>query len=91
VPLIKPGAERPESDGGKGIFERVAVSNVRVRPQPCTRCGEKVIIIETRAAGLGGLWRLTPATRVEHADFERGREMVDHVDDACPRGNDPRP
>jgi hypothetical protein len=66
------------------IFKRVAVSNIRVRPQPCTRCGEKVVIIETRAAGLGGLWRLTPTTRVEHADFEAGRKAVDHVDDACP-------
>lgn len=71
------------------IFKRVAASTIRVRPQPCTRCSEKVVIIETRATGLGGLWRLTPTTRVEHADFEAAGKAVDRVDEAC-RRNDPK-
>jgi hypothetical protein len=47
------------------------------------------VIIETRATGLGGLWRLTPTTRVEHADFEAAGKSVDRVDEACGR-SDPK-
>jgi hypothetical protein len=65
--------------------QNVAATNFSVRRQPCTRCGEKVVIVETNAAALGGLLRRAPSVRIEHADFEPGGEP-DRVDEACRRG-----
>lgn len=57
----------------------------RVRPQPCSRCGGKVIVLEQRETGLGGLWRRGPHVVVRHADFEPGPGRTDQVDGACSR------
>ena len=55
------------------------------RPQPCTGCGRKVIVVETRESALGGLLRRRPQMAVEHADFEPGPGRADQVDDLCRR------
>lgn len=60
-------------------------SNWRVRPQRCTGCGEKVVIVESRASALGGLLRTGSTIRVQHADFEPHGKAVDHVDGDCRR------
>lgn len=57
----------------------------RVRKQPCAHCGRAVVIVETVETALGGLWRLAPITRVEHADFERSWGESDRVDGKCRR------
>ena len=59
--------------------------NMRVRPQPCSRCGEKVVIVESTSVGFGGLWRLSPRVQVQHADFEPAHGQVDQVDELCRR------
>jgi hypothetical protein len=48
-------------------------------------CGRKVIVIETRQSGLGGLLRLGQQTAVQHADFEPGPGQADRVDELCRR------
>lgn len=58
---------------------------IRVRPQPCTRCGEKVVIVESQDASLGGLWRLRPRVAIQHADFEPDGRHPDLIDDRCRR------
>lgn len=60
-------------------------TTVRVRPYPCTRCGEKVVIVESRVAGLGGLWRLSPRVAIHHADFEPSDGQPDQIDKQCRR------
>jgi hypothetical protein len=57
----------------------------QVRPQPCTGCGRKVILVESRQSGLGGLFRLKQHMAVQHADFEPGLGETDRVDDQCHR------
>jgi len=57
----------------------------RVRPYPCSRCGEKIVIVESRVAGLGGLWRLSPQVAIQHADFEPADGQPDLIDNECRR------
>jgi len=64
-------------------------TGLRVRPYPCTRCGEKIVIVESQVSSLGGLWRLRSNVVVEHADFEPTNGQPDQIDDACRRP--PRP
>jgi hypothetical protein len=64
-------------------------TSVRPRPQPCSHCGENVVIVETRASALGGMWRLSPAVRLEHADFEPDGQNPDQIDGSCRRPRRP--
>lgn len=63
----------------------MAGTTYRVRKQPCTHCGGAVVVVETQEAALGGLWRMPPITRVEHADFEPSWGESDRVDGKCKR------
>ncbi|HZE51079.1 MAG TPA: hypothetical protein VE074_16015 [Jatrophihabitantaceae bacterium] len=63
---------------------------LRVRPYPCTRCGEKIVIVESQVSSLGGLWRLESHVAVQHADFEPADGQPDQIDDACRRTAGPR-
>ena len=62
-----------------------ATSSWRVRSQPCTGCGGKVVVVEDRFSGLGGLLRFGGPERVQHADFEPAVNRVDQVDADCLR------
>jgi len=55
------------------------ISSWRVRSQPCTGCGGKVVVVEDRFSGLGGLLRLAGPQRIQHADFEPAVNRVDQV------------
>jgi hypothetical protein len=57
----------------------------RVRPQPCSRCGGKVVVVDSRSSALGGLLRRTEPVLVQHADYEPGSDRADGVDGACRR------
>ncbi|HEY3088625.1 MAG TPA: hypothetical protein VGJ59_11240 [Jatrophihabitantaceae bacterium] len=57
----------------------------QARPQPCTGCGRKVIVVQTRESGLGGLLRPRAQLAVQHADFEPGLGGADQVDALCRR------
>ncbi len=56
-----------------------------VRRQPCSGCGDKVVVVETKLTGFGGVWRRSEPMQVQHADFEPGPGRVDHVDGGCRR------
>jgi hypothetical protein len=58
----------------------------RVRRQPCSRCGGKVVEVDSRSSALGGLLRRTQPVLIQHADFEPGSDRADAVDGACRRG-----
>jgi hypothetical protein len=60
-------------------------TSFRVRPQPCTRCGEKIVIVESRVSSLGGLWRLAPRVAIQHADYEPVDGQADLIDNECRR------
>ena len=62
-----------------------ATSSWRVRSQPCSGCGGKVVVVQDRFSGLGGLVRFGSPERVQHADFEPAVNRVDQVDADCPR------
>jgi hypothetical protein len=44
-------------------------------------CGRKVILVEAREAGLGGLLRRKPRVTVQQADFVPSPGRGDRVDD----------
>jgi hypothetical protein len=69
----------------------VAASSWRVRAQPCSGCGEKVVVVQVRLTGLGGLWRVVQPERIQHADFEPVGQRVDRVDADCPRAQQMQP
>ena len=73
-----PGDDRRE-------YGCAVATTFQARPQPCTGCGRKVIMIETRQSGLGGLLRPRQQVAVQHADFEPGSGEADRVDDLCRR------
>ena len=75
---------RPPSDVRHAYGCGVATT-FHVRPQPCTGCRGKIIIVESRQSGLGGLLRLKQQMAVQHADFEPGLGDTDRVDDQCRR------
>jgi hypothetical protein len=56
-----------------------------VRRQPCTGCGDKIVIVETKLSGFGGVWKRKDPIQVQHADFEPGAGRVDRIDADCRR------
>jgi hypothetical protein len=44
-----------------------------------------VVVVHTRLSGLGGLWRIVPPDRAQHADFEPVGQRVDRIDADCRR------
>jgi hypothetical protein len=57
----------------------------RVRRQPCSHCGGKVVVVESTSSALGGLLRRRPAVLAQHADYEPGSTPADAVDGGCRR------
>ena len=62
-----------------------ATSSWRVRSQPCSGCGGKVVVVDDRFSGLGGLLRFAGPQRIQHADFEPAVNRVDQIDADCRR------
>jgi hypothetical protein len=57
----------------------------RVRRQPCSHCGGKVVIVESSSSALGGLLRRKSPVLAQHADYEPGSGRPDAVDGGCRR------
>jgi len=72
------------------LSRMAGTSSWRVRSQPCTGCGGKVVVVEDSFSGLGGLLRFPGLQRIQHADFEPAVNRVDQVDDDCSRVERPR-
>jgi hypothetical protein len=49
------------------------------------------MVVQSRLSGLGGLWRVVPPDRTQHADFEPVGQRVDQVDADCRRGQRAQP
>jgi hypothetical protein len=82
----------PAGRNGRGVpCGRVATSTWRVRSQPCSGCGGTVVVVQTRLSGLGGLWRIVPPDRAQHADFEPVGQRVDQIDADCRRAQRAQP
>jgi hypothetical protein len=75
---------RIDPSPGFGYYRRDMPTDLRVRPYPCSRCGEKIVIVESQVFSFGGLWRLRSQVVVQHADFEPGGPP-DQIDSDCRR------
>ncbi len=61
-------------------------STHRVRPAPCSHCGDTVLVVEQHLGRLFGVRAGRKVTqRLEHADPGPDDEVFDGVDDACRR------